>query len=245
MSNAAQAQPAAAPATFTVSVREARLVVSRILLTCGLEPGYVPAVTETVLLSQAQGGGGFRRLAEDMGGLDLEPLARLEMREMSGDELELDAAGLHAWLLAPTLIDIAVDLARQRGGAVLRVAGVARPEELVVLEAWARRYGARVQVAPEDGRWRVSAVNSPMPANERQWDPLLHAALRDGYVVPAELWRELYARSNRALAPDSVQSRRHAGPVIMLDDGTVAGRIPEDDDFDPRMLLEVAASPKS
>jgi hypothetical protein len=40
-----------------------------------------------------------------------------------------------------------------------------------------------------------------------------------------------------------VVSRRHAGPVILQDDGTVLGRLPGDDDFDINMLRKVPAQP--
>ena len=61
---------------ISMSVREARMYVGRILLTCGLPSGYAPAVTECVLTSQAAGCGGFAAL--------LQCHAQLRMTEFSG-----------------------------------------------------------------------------------------------------------------------------------------------------------------
>jgi len=61
------------------------------------------------------------------------------------------------------------------------------------------------------------------------------AALRDGFAVSRALWRTLYDRSGEALTPDSIESRRHAGPVMVDAHGRVHGR--DDDDTDFELLL--------
>ena len=66
------------------------------------------------------------------------------------------------------------------------------------------------------------------------------AIKKHGYEVAESTWRGMHALSNRALAPDSVVSRRHAGPVVLADDGRLLGRVPGDDDFDMNMLKKVA-----
>ena len=220
--------------TLHVSVREARMCVDRILLTCGLPSGYVHGVRECVLLSQSLGLGGFGHLLTGHAAVRMEGFERI--RVTGEDSLMVEGAGLHAWVLLPTLVDLAVDAARRHGSASAQVANVARAEELAVAAALATRYGARIHV--EGGRLGVK--HHARPRSAVQWDPLLDAAMRNGYDVEEKLWRAVYALSNTALAPDSVVSRRHAGPVVLADDGSLLGRLPQDDDFDMNMLKKVA-----
>ncbi|MBC7802236.1 MAG: hypothetical protein H7Y16_00040 [Candidatus Parcubacteria bacterium] len=220
--------------TLHVSVREARMCVDRILLTCGLPHGYVHGVRECVLLSEALGLGGFKHLYGDHATLQMENFSTIRVTE--GDPLTVDAAGLHAWLLLPTLVDLAVDIARKAGNSRLKVLRVAHREELQVAAGLAKRHGTEFEVSGD----LLTVQNTSRPRTAEQWDPLLHAAMRDGFDVEETLWRAVHRFSNGALAPDSVVSRRHAGPVILTDDGSIAGRLPQDDDFDLNMLKKVA-----
>ena len=129
-----------------------------------------------------------------------------------------------------------MDLARRNGAATLSVANVAFPEELQVACALAKRYGARGSISGT----LLTMANASRPVTAKQWDPLLDAAMKHGYEVAESTWRGMHALSNRALAPDSVVSRRHAGPVVLADDGRLLGRLPNDDDFDLNMLKKVA-----
>src|SRR6185295_3983903 len=110
------------------------------------------------------------------------------------------------------------------------------PLELQIAAALAKRYGARGEVSGT----LVTMHNASLPRTAAQWDPLLDAAMRNGYDVEEGLWRAVHALSNGALAPDSPASRRHAGPVVLADDGRLLGRVPQDDDFDMNMLKKVA-----
>jgi hypothetical protein len=232
-----------------VSVRESRMCVDRILLVGGLSSGYVAAVRECVLLSQALGLGGFAYLLAHHAELDMAALDHVAVVDEPGGSVHVNAARTHAWLLAPTLADLAVDVARKRGRAELRVDHVREPAELATVGALAPRYGAAADVRMSEGRRdadcavSIAMTNAPRPRTAEQWDPLLFAAMRDGFPVDEPLWRAVHALSNAALAPDSVVSRRHAGPVILQDDGTIYGRPPADDDFDFNMLRNVPAAP--
>ena len=150
--------------------------------------------------------------------------------------------------LAPTVADVGVDIARRLGRAELRIRGVDEWRESATARALMARYGATATFRTEEtgGVTRASIVvtNASRPRTAEQWDPLLHQAFRHGFAVDETLWRSVYALSNSALAPDSVVSRRHAGPVILKDDGTLFGRVPQDDDFDPNMLRNVARTPQ-
>lgn len=231
-----------------ISVREARMWVDRILLVAGLPSGYVHAARECVLASQALGLGGLRRLLTVYDRLEMRRFGEISIDQPRDDELAVDGAGLHAWLVAPTLTDLAVDVARKCGRADVRLRHVDDAEELQVVTALARRYGANATVLRLRGDAdadcaAVRMTNLARPRSIEQADPLLRDALNDGFAVDEPLWKAIYDLSQRALARDSVVSRRHAGPVIMLDDGTIVGRKPSDDDFDSSMLRSVSASP--
>lgn len=229
--------------SIAMSVREARMYVGRILLTCGLPSGSVHAVTECVLASQSAGYGGFAALLRAYGELRMDGFARVHVTDVDPYTLDVDGGEVHAWILAPTLLDLAVDVTRRQGTATLRVRAVRAAGELLILSDLARRHGALVDVAFDAAAITITVTNGSPPRRAEQWDPLLLRALQRGYPVTESLWRDLHALSNGALARDSVVSRRHAGPLILLDDGTVVGRQPSDDDYDPDMLKSVASSP--
>jgi hypothetical protein len=219
------------------------MCVDRILLTCGVPSGYVHAARECVLLSQALGLGGFQALLLGRGGIDMHLFSAMQVEEHKDSGLVIEAAGTHAWLLLPTLTDLTVDIARRSGRATASVKNVAEPDELQIVSALAKRHGASAYFAKDGNGVTVSVSNAARPRSAEQWDPLLHAAMRDGFPVEESLWRAVHAQSNSALAPDSVVSRRHAGPVILQDDGTIFGRRPQDDDFDMNMLRKVPTTP--
>lgn len=221
--------------TLHVSVREARMSVDRILLTCGLPYGYGHGVRECILLSQSLGLGGFKHLLDGHAALRMDAFGAIRATDADDGALKIDGAGLHAWLLLPTLVDLAVDAARRSGSARVRVSNVSAAVELKIAGALASRYGAEIE-----GEYLLTVKNTSRPRTAEQWDPLLFAAMKDGFEVEESLWRAVHKLSNSALAPDSVVSRRHAGPVILKDDGSFAGRLPGDDDFDMNMLKKVA-----
>jgi hypothetical protein len=215
------------------------MYVGRILLTCGVSSGAVHAVTECILASECAGHGGFAALLEAYADLRMHAFDRIRLTDVDPRTLEVDGGENHAWILAPTLIDLAVDVARRQGAAYLRVRNLRAAGELAIVPHLARRHGAIAKVTTDESSASLEVSNGSPPRRPEQWDPLLMQALQEGYPVSESLWRNLHALSNGALAPDSVVSRRHAGPVILLDDGTVLGRQPSDDDYDPNMLKSV------
>jgi hypothetical protein len=216
---------------FHMEVREARMFVGRILLSCGLPSGAVHGVQECILLSQALGLGGFAHLLKEHESLDWGKFKNLTMKE----DNVLDGGGLHAWLALPTIMDLAVEQARRTGVGKLKLLDFSSSKELAIVTALAKRYGATAEISGT----LLTVRNASRPVTAEQWDPLLLAALRDGYQSDEATWKAMHALGNRALAPDSVASRRHAGPVVLADDGSLLGRIPQDDDFDMNMLIKV------
>ncbi|MGE0799988.1 MAG: hypothetical protein AB7G13_29970 [Lautropia sp.] len=243
------ADPTPADRPIAMSVREARMYVGRILLTCGLPSGAIHGATECILTSQSAGCGGFAALLRWHAELRIEAFGRLRVADVDSDgdagTLAIDGGDVHAWIVIPALLDLAVDVARRQGAATLQVRGIRARDELRVLPHLARRHGAVVALSFNGATATVTAANGSPPRSAEQYDPLLLRALQRGYPVTESLWRDLHALSNRALARDSVVSRRHAGPVILLDDGTVVGRQPSDDDYDPDMLKSVSSSAAS
>ncbi len=221
-------------APLRVSVRELTLVIERVLLLTGLLPGLVPAVRECVLRSQAMRLGGLARLQRCVATLGRPDPAAVIVRQDDGAALRIDAGGLHAWVVGPTLLDLAIARAHRHGGAAVLAEGVADPGELRVLEALAPRQGARVAVAADGPAATIRCTACGLPALLP--DDVLHAALQDGVMIDGALWWAMHHLSNQALAPDSAQSRRHAGPIILEPDGSITGRADVDDDTDLTLL---------
>jgi hypothetical protein len=235
--------------------REIRLVVERLLLLTRLPFGFIPAARDAVFYSAISGLGGLPLLLERLEALKhADPLA-LRVAETGPGRFEVEAGGQHAWVALPSLLDLAAEGVAAHGSAVVTVTGVQDAEELLAAAGLGRRQGilafgaigqARI-AAPcadgaaghlRDGSAAATLFAAPAPGAA---DPLLGRALREGLAVPAELWWRAHHLSNTALAQDTVESRRHAGPVIVLPDGTVVGRRDNDDDTDFSLLTSVEA----
>lgn len=213
--------------TLRVMPREMRLMSERILSLTDLPKGYVLAVCDVVMVSEAMALGGFALLLDRLDGLMSADPSRIVLE---GDRL--DGGGQHAWFVVPSLLDL-LGLAVARGEAArIEVANVLDPSELRIAEGLAGRQGLKLHVTEEV----VVAEAAPVA------DPLLDRLMQEGCQIPAELWWQVYDRAQTALTPDSVVSRRHAGPVIVTDDGKVIGRKDNDDDTDVNFIASVATS---
>jgi hypothetical protein len=209
-----------------LSVREVRMIVERILLSLRIPEGFVPAVRDCILYSQAEGLGGLAMLKRDMDRLrNANPAAMSVSTGMS--DAVLDAAQQHAWIAAPSLLDLALASFRTVGNAVIVASNVHEMQELLVLRGTAGRFGARVELTAADGRMTLRVLEDGL----LDADTVMTRLLADGTPVPRPLWEDLYARSHDALTPDSIESRRHAGPVMVDAQGRVHGRDDDDTDF--------------
>jgi hypothetical protein len=223
-------KPAAPEAVATtvmhLSVREIRMIVERILLSLRLPDGFVPEVRDCILYSQVSGLGGLAMLKRDMKRLrDARPTAMRVVGDGRGPVL--DAAQQHAWIVAPSLLDLALADFRIARRASYDVTNVFEAHELSLLHGFGERYGARIDVAASDGRATVRVIEDGLTGG----DGVMAHVLTHGTPVPASLWQELYACSHDALTPDSIESRRHAGPVMVDAQGRVHGRDDDDTDF--------------
>ena len=241
-------------APVTLLPREVRLVVERILLLTSVPPGAIPAVRDVVLYSAAAGLGGLPLLRRRVESLRTAQPAALRVTQAGPGRLAVDAGGQHAWVVLPMILD-ALSLAAAEAGAVIAtVNNIQDAEELRTACALGTRSnlaifftdGAATGPAAGEGAALLQAERSGatlLAVPGEAPDAVLAHALHQGVVVEPELWWALHHLSNTALATDTPESRRHAGPVIVEPDGRVIGRTDHDDDTDISLLL--SAKPES
>jgi hypothetical protein len=210
--------------TLRVMPREMRMMSERILSLTALPKGFALTIGDVVMVSQALGLGGVALLETR-----LDTLRQADPFALSWDGAVLDAGGQHAWFAVPSALDLLGLMLAQGQRAELDVAGTLDPEELAIAAALGRRVGLAVQVVGSHLSAEPCAVG----------DPLLHRLMQDGCRIPAALWWRIYALAQSALTPDSALSRRHAGPVIVTEDGKVIGRTDNDDDTDVSFIGSV------
>jgi hypothetical protein len=206
------------------------MIVERILLTLNVPQGFVPAVGNCILYSQALRLAGLAGFQDAMDTIAAGCLGDMALRE-NGDRLLLDGGGNHVWLVANDALDLALAEHRLGRSGVLDVRNVQAAGEMRVIEGLAERHRARAEVQIGESGARVRIVADRLSGE----DAVMWAALREGFAVSRALWRTLYDRSGEALTPDSIESRRHAGPVMVDAHGRVHGR--DDDDTDFELLL--------
>ena len=218
-----------------VSLREMRMVFERLVQVARVPEGMVASVRDCALYSSALGLGGSDRLLANLELIRSPDLSRIGLT----GETSLDAGGLHAWLVAELAVDLAVASRRAGGSGEVRISNLSCVEELGVASAFSVRHGF---AARSEGRSSGDATLTLNAATTEQAG-LLDSIRRDGLPVAADLWWRLYHASAAALAPDSVSSRRHAGPIIVTEDGRVIGR-QDDDETDFSLLTSDARIPQ-
>lgn len=207
---------------MTLSLREARMVLERLVLVAGVDAGLVPSLRECALFSAALGPAGFEGIEVNMNALRGADAKRLTMSD-EGSKVVLDGQGLHAWYGAHALVDLLAEQLQDGTSAKVNATGFARPEELAVVVPIGERQGISVAINFQGGEALLTAERAASGA-----DPVMDIILH-GTPVDADLWWRLFDESDKALAPDSFESRRHAGALIVEADGRVIGRQDEDD----------------
>lgn len=223
-----------------VMPREMRMMSERILSLTNLPKGFFLALQDVAMFSQKLGLGGFALLERRFESFSHTELARIRIVEESGSALRLDAGGQHAWFVTPSLVDLLGELVERFGAAEIGVGNTVDPDELAIVGALSRRSGLHVELA-HGSEVRLTASATELTGDVAHDEPLLWDLLQHGTPIEAELWWRIYHMAQKALAPDSVVSRRHAGPMIVNDDGTVIGRKDNDDETDISFLT----SPKA
>jgi hypothetical protein len=170
--------------------------------------------------------GGFADLRKNIQLLLVPPQWQVTLNQ-DAQPMRIDCAGQHVWIIAPLLSDILVADIRGGGTGKISVSGMMAPDEIRVVEPFLQLQGFTAAVS-WDPILEIAKISArPMPL-EFSRDPL-DLVRRDGLLVPASIWWDLFRFSSEALAPDSFESRRHAGAIIVEADGRVIGRQDEDD----------------
>lgn len=219
-----------------VMPREMRMMSERILSMTGQPKGLFLALQDVPMYSQKLGLGGFALLEKRFDELCEARPERIAIVSEEGVRLQLDARGEHAWFVLPAVIDLLGELVARFGKAAVTVADAVDHEEFKLVEAFAQRNGLSVTASP-GGDTIFKATPRPLVGDVRQDDPLLWSLLEDGLPIQSELWWRIYYLAKKALAADSIVSRRHAGPMIVNQDGTVIGRKDNDDETDVSFLM--------
>jgi hypothetical protein len=226
------------PTSLTLSLREMRMVFERLVQVTRVDTGLVPALRDCALYSAALGLGGFARLAANLEVVKVAKPHAVSLAEDNG--LTVDCGGQHAWITANTALDLAIEDLRTGGKGIVNVRNASEIGEFKVAEALAQCFGLKAKVTIDAATATATIIVSV--ATDPSEIALLDTIRRNGLLVDAALWWELYHRSADALAPDSYLSRRHAGPIIVEADGKVIGR-QDEDETDFSLLL--ADAPKS
>lgn len=226
-----------------VMPREMRLMSERILSLTALPKGFALMVGDVVMYSQAMGLGGFDLLLQRIDALLPSDPSKLALTQGSTGDLVLDGGGVHAWFVAPSVLDLLEEALTNADTGSIEVTNVMDPPELEIAVGLGRRAGLELVI---DGAQITARRVAPA-------DTVLDRAMADGCPIGADLWWRVWAKAQTALTPDSVVSRRHAGVNIVTDDGQIIGRTDNDDDTDasfiaaPDVVPErpgIAATPK-
>lgn len=232
-------------ANLRIMPREMRLKSERILSLTGLPRGFILALKDVPMYSQLLGLGGFALLEAQLETLRAADPSRLRIVREHGAQLELEAGRQHAWIVVPAVLDLAGELVEHHGEARLRVRDVIDPTELQVASALAGRAGLELRALGDSAvpdAVELEARPRAVSGDVRQDDPVLASALMHGTAIDSTLWWRIYHLAKQALEPDNPVSRRHAGTVIVLDDGRILGRADGDDETDFSFIAAAAAS---
>jgi hypothetical protein len=208
---------------ITVSLRESRMVLERLMQVARVDEGLVPALRDCALYSTALGADGFIHLARHLGQLPKgqNPVVSIDTTE---EGVRVRCSGQHAWLVALTLVDVAVDAVQEGRSACFVVEEAGEAQELRVVTALAQPHGLEATVEAHGYAQHVTFRAASLPG-----ESTLAGIVREGLRVERAYWWSLFHRANDALAPDSYESRRHAGPIIVDAQGRVIGRTDEDE----------------
>jgi hypothetical protein len=219
-------------ATIRVMPREMRLMGERILSLSSLPKGFFLAIGDFPMYSQKLGLGGFHLIEERFESFKAADPTRISITSETDHRIELDARGEHAWCVLPAAIDLLGEMTARFGSADLAFTNVTDVDELAIAESFGGRSGLSISVSGTV----LKSSPAEVTGDVRKDDPLLWALLEDGVEIEADLWWRIYHLAKQALARDSVISRRHAGPMIVNEDGTIIGRKDNDDDTDVSFL---------
>lgn len=207
-----------------LTLREIRLIVERLVQAAGVAPGLLFAARDAAVVSAVLPVAGFAKLSAEIAALAASSARPTTSSEGEDGALQVDIAGQHPWLVAEALLDLAVERFRLTGRGEVLVRNATSPRELGVVAGLAEKHGLAASCTETADS--VLLQIRPRPA---QAESLLDRIRHRGFAVEAGLWWPLYHASHAALAPDSFESRRHAGTIRVEADGRIIGRNDEDE----------------
>ncbi len=219
--------------TLRIMPREMRMMAERILSLTNLPKGVFMTLSDHVMFSQGLGLGGYAMLEESFDELETADPKAISISEENASAMTLSGGGQHAWIVASAIVDFLGELVAAHGRATLTCTDVSHPAELAIVVPLGRRAGLDVVV---DDAGKLSARRLELTGSLSADEPLLWSLLNNGYPIRSDLWWRIYDMAKKALAADTVVSRRHAGPMIVNDDGTIIGRKDNDDETDISFL---------
>lgn len=220
--------------TMAVTLRESRLILERLVQAAGAPPGLLPSARDCALFSAALLDHGYDGIAAQVDAFRASGPQPVALRE-GPDGIEIDGAGQHAWYVAACVLDLAIDGFRRQGNGRVRVTNVGNIDELALVAGLAEQHGLAATATREGAAMRVVVSARPAAA-----PTCLDRIRREGIVVRKTVWWKLYAGALEALAPDSFESRRHAGTVRIEADGRLVGRADEDETDLSMLTADVA-----
>ena len=221
--------------SLRIMPREMRMMSERILSLTRLPKGFALMAGDVVMYSEALGLGGFALLEQRLEALLPADPTAISLLSGAGQELVLDAGGQHAWFVVASVLDLLDEALEGQKTAAIKVINCMDPAELAIAAALGRRIGLEIVV---DG-----AVMTASAAGKAA-DPVLDAVLDEGCAIAADLWWRIYDLAKTALTPESAVSRRHAGPIIVTEDGRIIGRVDNDDDTDLQFISKISNGPQ-
>lgn len=224
--------PCDAGRTLRLMPREMRMMSERIFSLSAMPRGFALTLTDMPMYSEVLGLGGFALLRDRLPAILAADPRAITVAAEEGAELVLDLGGQPAWIGLNAILDLAAELTARHGRARITVVNAADPAELALAPALAGPVG--LALAPFEARGAGASGFDATPA--APGDPLIDRVNRNGQHIPEALWWEIYEIARGALAPDTAVSRRHAGVIIVNEDGSVTGRHDNDDDSDMGFL---------
>lgn len=253
------------PVAATISLREARLVVERLMVVAGVHLARIPAIREFVIEAETLVGGALATLRDEFDSLKEDAARPPVACSRSADGIfGVDAQGASALLMGSDLLDLAVATAAESGLAVMIVRNVRHAQYLDTLAvnavpldvsllvcdgdlaerivaATGANWAEHIAVVPKPTRIVVCAPSrrpglAADPRSIAAVSPGMRRILMEGLDVDEDLWWWLYHESGAALTPDSAQSRHHTGASVLDSEGNLNGEIRED-------LVEGKAAP--
>jgi len=207
-----------------LSLREIRLIIERLVQAAGVAPGLLLTARDAAVVSAVLPVAGFPSFAAEIAVLAASSARPAKLSEGDDGTPQVNVAGQHPWLVAEALLDLAVERFRLNGRGEVLARGAVSPREFGVVAGLAEKHGLAAICSETAGG--VLLQVQPRPA---QASSLLDRVRQEGCIVEAGLWWPLYHASHAALAPDSFESRRHAGTIRVEADGRVIGRNDEDE----------------